>query len=407
ALDNARLYKDQARLNDELVLARDDALSSSKAKSQFLANMSHEIRTPLNGIIGMASLLNTLDIGEEAQSMVGTISSSGRTLLRVLDEVLDLARIEAGRMEIELVPTNVDRVVTEVASLYRSEALKNGVEITFDAPKTSMPLVLLDSLRFRQVVSNLVSNAVKFTHGGTVGLSWTWIHVGESLRLSFRVRDTGIGIPSDRLTKVFESFTQADGSIQRKYGGSGLGLAITQHLVELMGGLISVQSEVGIGTVFEITLTLEPTIETPRKPDPLQEPQPAGLYVLLAEDNSVNVLVVKAILGKLGCTVDVAEDGLRAIEMAEKDRYDLLLMDVQMPFCDGLEATRILRKAEALHHKSRLPIVALTANAMASDREACAKAGMDDFISKPITLDAMGDLLARVKSRNMTIAMQI
>ncbi|CAN5559184.1 hypothetical protein BH11ARM2_BH11ARM2_24910 [soil metagenome] len=401
ALDNARLYKDQARMNEELVSARDDALSSSRAKSEFLANMSHEIRTPLNGVIGMASLLGSLDLDEEARSMVGTIASSGETLLRVLDEVLDLARIDAGRMEIERAPTEIAQVIADVAALYQGNAFAKGISIVCYPPPEPMPLVKTDALRLRQALSNILSNAVKFTHAGLVELSWEWSEVDGGVSMALTVRDTGIGIPSSRLASVFESFTQADGSIQRKYGGTGLGLAITKRLVDLMGGSISVRSEVGMGTTFRIALTFEIATIGVSTPEAASEVQLAGLQVLLAEDNPVNVLVAKSILERCGCVVDVAEDGLRAIAMANARAYDLVLMDLQMPLCDGLEATRVLRATEARRGSARLPIVALTANAMESDRRATVEAGMDDFIAKPVTLKTMNQLLERVKERRV------
>jgi|GEM_PF-1952909 len=397
AIDNASMYEQQARLNDELASARDAALAAARAKGEFLANMSHEIRTPLNGVIGMTSLLKEEGLAPRAAEMVRTIASSGATLLRVIDDVLDLSKIEAGRMEIEPTGVSLEEIVRDVVALYEGHARARGIRLAARPPTQPAPPVVADPVRLRQVLSNLVSNAVKFTETGGVEVAWSWLPEGEKIRAEILVCDTGIGIAQDALAAVFESFTQADGSVQRRYGGTGLGLAICRSIVGLMGGVISVESELGVGSAFRVELPLC-VAEAPER-ETSGDTQRAGLRrgtrVLLAEDNEVNVLVAEGMLEVLGCVVDVAEDGLEALAKVAAGEYDVVLMDVQMPRCDGLEATLAIRASEQARGTPRLPVIALTANAMEDDRRRCLEAGMDGLIPKPLTLEALQTALSQ------------
>jgi len=369
----------------DLRVARDAALASSTAKARFLANMSHEIRTPLNGVIGMASLLQQRDLDPEITMIANTIRSSGETLLRVIDDILDYSKIEAGRMDIEAVTTDLPALVADVVTLYHANAIGKGLWLRAGITIDRIPKVLADPVRLKQVLTNLVSNAVKFTQKGGVTLSLDVESVtADKVSVLFMVSDTGIGITQDQQEGIFERFTQAESSTHRRFGGTGLGLSISRRLVELMNGSLTLWSEFGRGSVFRVELTFpistqEPVIESTDRLVPL------GTRVLLAEDNAVNRMVAQAVLSNLGCEIETANDGLGAIHLATTRTFDIILMDIHMPVCDGLEATQAIRQHEDLT-KRHTPILALSASAMNEDRAACLAAGMDGFLSKPITM---------------------
>lgn len=383
--------RDLRTANTKLVEARDAALAASVAKSQFLANMSHEIRTPLNGVIGMTSLLLEQTQEENQRKSLETIEASGHTLMRVLDDVLDLSKIEAGKLDFDPADTDLRQVVRDVVALYQGEATRRHIRLHIGEPTGTCPRILTDAMRLRQILSNLISNALKFTPEGEVGVNWTCEATNEGVMASFEVRDTGLGIPPERLDAIFESFTQVDGSVQRRFGGTGLGLTICRRLTEMMGGKISVSSRLNEGSTFRVELpfALSETLANAQAVEPGEEAPPLGYHVLVAEDNDVNVLIAEALLESLGCTVDIVGDGSVAIAQALSADYDLILMDLQMPVCDGIEATRVIRSEEVARGLPRRPIYALTASAMARDREECFNAGMDGLLSKPITLSSL------------------
>ena len=373
---------------EELERAMHGALNASQAKSEFLANMSHELRTPMNGLLGMLDLALDGGVGGEQKDQLETAQRCAYTLLALLNDILDLSKIEAGKMLLEKIPFAPRAVVEDCVKSQASKATQKKIDLRFEAGPDRFPALLGDPLRVRQIVANLLSNAIKFTDQGLVAVKLDVSPaVDERVNLVIQVTDTGPGIPRDKLDSIFEKFTQADGSITRKYGGTGLGLAITRRLVEMHGGDVRVESQLGRGSVFCVTLPLEvaPAVASvaPAANDAKVEAlrPPATARLLLVEDNLVNQKVVLAILRKKGYRIDVANDGREALEKLEASDYDLVLMDVQMPVLDGLEATRLIRREARW---DRLPIIAMTAHAMNGDRERCLQSGMTGYISKPV-----------------------
>lgn len=381
------------------------AKAANIAKSQFLANMSHEIRTPMNGVLGMAELLVRTTLTETQRKFVETIQHSAMALLTVVNDILDFSKIEAGKLELSHVAFDPANVTREVVQLLSDQARRKGLDLTCQIDGPIPALILGDPVRLRQILVNLVGNAVKFTDSGSVSVHVGCTGPGEGGTLiRFEVRDTGIGISAEAQTYIFDPFSQADGTTTRKHEGTGLGLAISRQIIEMMGGHIEVESEVGRGSSFRfaIPVTEECPGNSPYKGhDKAGAPEranPLPLAILLVEDNPVNQLVAQAMLENLGCTVDVASNGREAVDAFLERPYDLVLMDCQMPEMDGYQASTAIRNMESDNHRgqrSRTPIIALTAHAMDGARDECLKAGMDDYLSKPFSQDELQQVLQR------------
>ena len=365
-----------------------DAQAASEAKTRFLATMSHEIRTPLNGVLGMAQVLAAdEELTPEQRARVGVIRDSGEALLAILNDILDLTKIEAGKLELEETTFDLGRLLAGAHATFASIAAEKELALTVDVGDAA-GAYRGDPTRLRQIVANLVSNALKFTPAGEVRVS-----AGLSARgVAIQVSDTGIGIRPEALDKVFGSFTQADSSVTRLHGGTGLGLAICRELAGLMGGELTVASEVGRGTTFTFEAPLRRVADpAPAAPvAPLPAPEHAGaMRVLVAEDNPTNQLVLRALLGQFEITPTVVGDGQQALEAWRAQDWDVILMDVQMPVLDGVSAARAIRAEEAAAGRPRTPIVALTANAMTQQVDSYLEAGMDGYVPKPIDVRAL------------------
>jgi len=404
AVERLQVQAELFNTNLELATARDAALAASRAKSEFLANMSHEIRTPMNGVLGMADLLLAGDLPAESRRYAETIQSSGEALLAILNDVLDFSKIEAGKMDFEAVPFDPRRCLDDVAALMDGRAREHGVALSAMATAAVPAQVVGDPSRLRQVLLNLVGNAVKFTRDGEVAIR---LGVSSGEGLQFEVVDTGIGISEEARDQLFDAFTQADTSTSRRFGGTGLGLAISRRLVEGMGGEIGVESVEGEGTAFWFTIPLRAAVGEPKGAAAAAAEEMAAalvarsLHLLLAEDNAVNRLVATKCVERLGHTVEAVGDGREAVAAWQTGRFDALLMDCQMPEMDGYEATAEIRRRELeAGAERRTPIIALTAHAMAGDRKRCLAAGMDEYVAKPLRSEELVDALARVVEDN-------
>jgi len=368
-----------------LILAKEEAESATHAKSAFLATMSHEIRTPLNGVLGMAQAMAMGDLAAEQRERLDVIRQSGESLLAILNDVLDLSKIEAGKLELEQAEFDLEEIARNALGAFAATAQAKALSLDLKVQPAACGVYRGDSVRVRQIIYNLVSNGLKFTETG--GVKATFSRRGKTLRL--QVADTGIGVAPHKLTGLFQKFEQADASTTRRYGGTGLGLAICRDLAELMGGEIRAESELGRGATFTVDLPLEWLGAGPEKPahqvvEPSASPDTLSLRVLAAEDNTMNQLVLRTLLNQVGVDPVIVGNGREAVEAWAREPWDLILMDVQMPEMDGPTATGMIRARERAERRPRTPIVALTANAMAHQVAEYTQAGMDDFVAKPI-----------------------
>jgi signal transduction histidine kinase/CheY-like chemotaxis protein len=376
---------------------------ADKAKDQFLATMSHEIRTPMNGVLGMAETLSATNLDTQQREYLHIITRSVESLLNIINDILDYSKITSSSLALESVPVDLEQVLGDIHSLLRTSAENQGIELEFEVEPAAHGWFLGDPTRIRQIVLNLVGNAIKFTQRGGVRVTCRAGEFADGCNLELKIRDSGIGIPADRLGAIFRQFEQADNSTTRRYGGTGLGLAISRKLARMMGGDIAVKSTEGKGSTFTVLLRLERT----EKPVAMPVPEPSvlpdfGLRALVAEDNKFNQVVVRNLAKRIGISVDIAENGAEAVRMVGEGAYDLVLMDIRMPVMNGYEAAaRIRARGDEI---ASIPILAVTAEATKADIQQCLDAGMDQHLSKPLRIADVAAAVQRLGLRSRQLA---
>ena len=395
--------EERKRIETELVAAKEEAVQASRGKSEFLATMSHEIRTPLHGIMGMTDILLTMPLADDQKAHLTMIQASGQTLMSLINDILDFSKIEAGRLSLNPVPIHLRDTVAHIIRMLELGIQDKPIQLTYEIEPSVPNELMADPVRFGQIITNLVSNAVKFTDEGLVSLVIKLDAITpEDVMLHITVSDTGIGLTPEQQTFIFEPFTQVDGSLARRYPGTGLGLSITSQLVTMMGGQIWVESQWGQGSTFHYTLHLaRATAHIPVQPMPAS-PVIEGVYetnstlrVLLAEDNEINQVVALHILNVAGHSVEIALNGKEALDKLAEQSFDVVLMDIHMPEMDGFQATWCIRTQEA-ETGAHIPIIALTANARADDKERCLQAGMDAYLAKPFRAEELLSIIQSV-----------
>jgi signal transduction histidine kinase/AmiR/NasT family two-component response regulator len=413
----ARLHLNDVTLRhtmDDLVEARDQAEAANVLKSHFLANMSHEIRTPLNGVLAMAQIMAMGDLTEQQRERLDVIRKSGESLLAVLNDILDLSKIEAGRMELEPAPFETASTIRQAFAGFTAMAQKKGLDYAIEIDPMAEGWRQGDAVRVCQIVNNLISNAIKFTEKGAVTLRVEADGAEGETGLRLLICDTGMGIAADKQSYMFEKFSQLDGSATRRFGGTGLGLAICRELAQLMGGAITVKSALGEGSTFTVNLPLERVVHEDQPAQPAAPPTARSddedderpLRVLAAEDNATNQLVLRTVMQTFGADLTMVADGKQAVEAWRDGEFDIILMDIQMPEMDGLTATRVIREEERKSSRVRTPVVAVSANAMTHQVKEYLEAGMDGHVAKPIELTKLHGAMAKALETNAELEAQ-
>ena len=386
-----RTDEKRKKAEETMLTAKLEAEQAKKIQEQFLANMSHEIRTPINGVIGMAQLIGTTELSTEQKEYIDIINESASNLLVIINDILDVTKMQVGKIALEEVNYSLQDTVRTLIRVFSFKTVAKGIALNYEIAPGVPRLLSGDPVRLNQILTNLINNAIKFTKNGEVKLSVDIVGEDEkTINPRFVVQDTGIGIAQDKIESVFESFTQASNDTTRKYGGTGLGLTISKQLIELQGGTISLVSKLGVGSSFSFLLPVkraEQSVASERNMDQTDVPAMDQVSILLAEDNLINQKVASKLLFKKGAQVDIANNGSEVLDMLEKKKYDVILMDINMPVLDGFETTQCIRQGNSRFQK--IPIIALTASALASEKAKCIEVGMDDYLSKPFKAEEL------------------